>query len=120
MNAPSDRSDDRIPLRFATAEAAGPHEALLLDETLRTFLSDAGRAVARFRETAGRPTHAPGCVCCTGRGAAVAALGGLFNDRAIGRVPWFTGVVAVVADPAAVAEALRADRVAAARFRVEG
>jgi hypothetical protein len=35
-------------------------------------------------------------------------------------VPWFTRVLAVVRDPAAVAEALRADRVAAVRFRVEG
>jgi hypothetical protein len=109
-------SDDRIPLRFGPLDTAGPEDALLLEE--RPGLAPvAGAAVARFAQG---PVHRFGCVCCGGQGAAAAALAGLFQDRARGRVPWFTRVLAVVRDPAAVAEALRADRVAAVRFRVEG
>jgi hypothetical protein len=110
-------TDDRIPLRFGPAAAAGPQDALLLEEGAGPFAAGP-QAVARFSATAG---HRFGCICCGGgRAAAAVALAGLFQDRATGRVPWFTRVLAVVADPAAVAEALRADRVAAARFRVEG
>jgi hypothetical protein len=109
--------DDRIPLRFGPATAAGPQDALLLEAGAAPIAAEA-RAVARF--SAGG-AHRFGCACCGGgRAAAAVALAGLFQDRATGRVPWFTRVLAVVADPAAVAEALRADRVAAARFRVEG
>lgn len=114
MMSPS--PDDRIPVRFGPLAAAGPGDALLLEE--RPGLAPvAGAAVARF---APGPVHRFGCVCCGGRAAAAAALAGLFQDRATGRVPWFTQVLAVVRDPAAVAEALRADRVAAVRFRVDG
>jgi len=45
------------------------------------------------------------------------ALAALFQARATGAMPWFTGVVAVDADRAAVEVALRTDPVAAARFR---
>jgi len=45
------------------------------------------------------------------------ALGALFLARATGAMPWFTGVVADVADRAAIEIALRTDPVAAARFR---
>ncbi len=109
-------TDTRIPLRFGPASAAGPGDALLIEDGMAAA-AEAG-AVARFPARGG---HRFGCACCGGaRGAAAVALAGLFQDRATGRVPWFTRVLAVVADPAAVAEALRADRVAAARFRVEG
>jgi len=108
--------DDRIPLRFGTADQAGPQDALLLDESLggRDGESRAG-AVARFRPAA---VHGLFCVCCIGRTPAATALGRLFQDRATGRVPWFSQVVAVVADPATLAEAVRSDRVVAARFRL--
>ena len=113
-------TDARIPLRFGPASAAGPGDALLVEEGAGPVAAQgaAHGAVARFSAAAG---HRFGCACCGGgRGAAAVALAGLFQDRATGRVPWFTRVVAVVTDPPAVAEALRADRVAAARFRVEG
>lgn len=110
-------TDDRIPLRFGPAGTAGPQDALLLEEGAGLAATD-GRAVAWF---SGRAGHRFGCACCGGgREAAAVALAGLFQDRATGRVPWFTRVLAAVVDPAAVAAALRADRVAAARFRVEG
>lgn len=109
--------DSRIPLRFGPASAAGPGDALLVEEGLGPAGRE-GRAVAVFSDRGG---HRFGCACCgDARGAAAMALAGLFQDRATGRVPWFSAVLAVVADPGAVAEALRADRVAAARFRVDG
>jgi len=109
-------TDARIPLCFGPASAAGPGDALLVEEGAGPVAAQG--AVARYSAAAG---HRFGCACCGGgRGAAAVALAALFQDRATGRVPWFTGVVAVVTDPPAVAEALRADRVAAARFRVEG
>jgi hypothetical protein len=107
--------DDRIPLRFGTADQAGPGDALLLDESLGGGAGGVG-AVARFRPVA---AHGVFCVCCAGRTPAATALGRLFQDRATGRVPWFGQVVAVVADPGALAEAVRSDRVVAARFRLE-
>jgi hypothetical protein len=61
--------------------------------------------------------HRPGCFCCGGRGPAASALAGLFQDRARGRVPWFSGVLAAVRDPAAVAAELAGDVLVAARFR---
>jgi hypothetical protein len=109
--------DNRIPLRFGPAATAGPQDALLLEAGAGPDAAGP-RAMARFSALAG---HRFGCACCGGgRAAAAVALAGLFQDRATGRVPWFTRVLAVVADPAAVAEAVRADRVAAARFRVDG
>jgi len=110
--APSS-SDDRIPLRFGTADQAGPGDALLLEHGQPG--ASPSLVVARFAPGA---AHALFCVCCSGRGPAATALGALFQDRATGRVPWFTGVLAVVTDPAALADAVRTDRVVAARFRL--
>jgi hypothetical protein len=113
------RSDDRIPLRFGTAEDAGPGDALLLErgQPAPPAGTPAGTGVvAQFTSAV---THTPFCGCCAGRGPAAAALGGLFQDRAIGRVAWFTRVLAIVADPAALADAVRSDRLVAARFRLE-
>ena len=61
--------------------------------------------------------HDPGCACCLPRSAAGLALAALFQARATGAVPWFTGVVADEADREVVEDALRTDPVAAARFR---
>ncbi len=107
-------TDDRIPLRFAAAVEAGPHEVLLVEAAAAA--GPTGAAMVRFQAAGAR--HGAGCVCCAGRGAAAAALGALFQARALGQVFWFTGVVAVVADPAAVAAEVQGDRVAAARFRI--
>jgi transposase len=109
---PAHTRDDRIPVRFGPAAGAGAQEAVLAEGRRH---APAASAVARF---AGAGVHPALCACCGGRHPAAAALGALFQDRARGRVPWFTAVVADVADPAAVAEALRSDLVAAARFRV--
>lgn len=116
-------SDDRIPLRFGTAEDAGPGDALLLEGGHKAPSAGvpagvpAGTGVvARFTSAA---THTPFCACCAGRSAAATALGSLFQDRAVGRVAWFTRVLAVVADPAALADAVRSDRLVAARFRLD-
>lgn len=124
------RQDDRIPLRFAAAAQAEPHEALLIEDALAAGpLGDGAaqwaaagheRAVIRFR-SGGAVTirrHGAGCLCCAARGSAAAALAALFQARALGEVAWFTGVVAVVADAEAVAGEVRSDRVAASRFRV--
>lgn len=107
--------DDRIPLRFAALadRAVGAGEALLLEGDAA---APDGVCVARFLPEVA--VHPASCVCCTGRHPAAMALGALFQARARGEVAWFTGVVAVVADPAAVATALRADLLAGARFRV--
>jgi len=107
-------SDDRIPLRFGTADQAGPADALLLERG-QPAASSPG-VVACF--TPG-PTHGRFCACCIGRSPAATALGCLFQDRATGRVAWFTRVLAVVSDPAALAEAVRTDRLVAARFRLD-
>ena len=119
-------TDDRIPLRFASADQAGPEEALLIEEggagSVAAPIPRFARPIIRFGSvaTAARigTGHVPGCACCIGRGAAATALGDLFRARALGRVAWFTGVVAVVFDPRATAAELQADRLAAARFRV--
>lgn len=107
--------DARIPLRFATAADIVPGEAVLWEDGAGT--PPAGPAVARFRALA---VHRPGCGCCGGRGPAAVALAGLFQDRARGRVAWFSGVVAVVHNPAAVAAELAGDVLVAARFRFDG
>ena len=90
------RIDARVPVWFGPASSLQPGEALV---TVRV----AG--------------HDPGCACCLPRSAAGMALGVLFLARATGAMPWFTGVVADVADRAAIEIALRTDPVAAARFR---
>ncbi len=108
--------DDRIPVRFAAAAQAGEGEALLIEGNGGEPVGSPARAVSRFRRSG--TVHLPGCACCAGRGAAAMALGELFQARALGRVAWFTGVVADVGDPAAVAAELQSDRLTAARFRL--
>lgn len=109
-------SDARIPLRFAAAAEIGPGEAVLWEEAAppQSGALPPYAVVARFRRAA---VHVPGCFCCGGRGPAAVALGTLFQDRARGRVAWFTGVVAVVRDPAAIAAELAGDVLVAARYR---
>lgn len=88
------RIDARVPVRFGSS--LQPGEARL---------------------TLGVTSHEPGCTCCLPRSAAGLALAALFQARATGAVPWFTGIVAVDADRAAVEAALQTDPIAVARFR---
>ena len=67
--------------------------------------------------------HQAACDCgtCGGRNAAALALDLLFQARVRGTVPWFARVVALAGSDAARAmlrDALTADAVTAARFRV--
>jgi hypothetical protein len=110
--------DDRVPVRFGSAETAVPNDALLVEGEAP---APAGRTVARFRLSPGVPGHRPGCVCCTPRGPVAEALGRLFLVRARAEVPFFDAVVAVLATPAgeaAVREALACDQLSAGRFRL--
>jgi len=107
--------DDRIPVRFAPA---GPDDAVLIEGDAA---APPGYPLARFRLSPGLVSHPAGCACCVPRGPVTDALGRLFLARARGEVRWFRAV-AVVASPAgesAVRAALAADRVAAARFRLD-
>jgi len=76
----------------------------------------------RFALGPGKPGHFAGCACCTLRGPAADALTRMFRARATGVAPFFSRV-AVLASPegeAAVREALEADVVTKARFRLVG
>jgi hypothetical protein len=111
-------SDDRMPVRFGSGDAAGPDAALLVegDEAVPR-----GHAVARFRLTPGLIGHPFGCACCIPRGPVAEALGRLFLARARGEVAFFRSVVAVVATQAgeaAVRAELGEDQVSAGRFRL--
>jgi hypothetical protein len=111
-------TDDRVPVRFGSGDAAGPDDALLVEGD--ATVPD-GHAVARFRLAPGLIGHPFGCACCTPRGPVAEALGRLFLARARGEVAFFRSVVALVATPAgeaAVRAALAEDQVSAGRFRL--
>jgi hypothetical protein len=117
--------DARLPLvivgdaaGLAAALAVGP-EAAVLAEAPPPPLPEGATALASFDLSA--PSHAGGCACCGGRPPAAAALDRLFQARVRGACPWFERVVALAETPAArdaVAAALAADAVTAARFRL--
>ena len=109
--------DDRVPVRFGSAEVAGQDEALLVEGDTGV---PPGHAGARFRLGPGLTGHPFGCACCVPRGPVAEALGRLFLARARGEVAFFRSVV-VVATPegeAAVRAALAEDQVSAGRFRL--
>jgi hypothetical protein len=109
-------SDDRVPVRFGSGDAAGPDAALLVEGDAAPF----GHAVARFKLAPGLLGHPFGCACCVPRGPVAESLGRLFLARARGEVAFFRSVV-VVATPAgeaAVRAALAEDQVSAGRFRL--
>jgi hypothetical protein len=111
-------ADDRVPVRFAAADAAGPDEALLVEAAAAV---PPGRPVARFVPLPGVFGHPTGCTCCTPRGPVAEALGRLFLARVRGEVAFFHSVVAVTttaAGEAAVKAALARDQVSAGRFRL--
>jgi hypothetical protein len=110
-------SDDRVPVRFGSGDAAGPDAALLVEGDT---VVPPGHAVVRFRLGPGLIGHPFGCACCVPRGPVAEALGRLFLARARGEVAFFRLVV-VVATPegeAAVRAALAEDQVSAGRFRL--
>jgi hypothetical protein len=109
--------DDRVPVRFGSADAAGQDEALLVEGDAAV---PARHAVARFTPSPGRISHPVGCACCTPRGPVAETLSRLFLARARGEVAFFRSVV-VVATPAGeavVRAALAEDQVSAGRFRL--
>ena len=108
--------DARVPLVFGQVADAGPDDAVLTDGDAA---APQAATVLRLNIEAGLPTtHAPNCACCLPRQPAAAALGGLFLARARGEVPFFRRVVAVMADPAALRQAVATDPLVAGRFRL--
>jgi hypothetical protein len=108
--------DARIPVAIERILPEIPGQvALLAEATLPDGVSDATpRAVFRADDRA----HLVDCACCSGLGAAAAALAALFRARASGQ--WFTRVVALVRSDEGEAEldnALRRDILTVARFR---
>ena len=92
--------------------------ALFIDARIPVvFGAEAGEGDASFAPSA-QPAHPVGCTCCAARSEDALALDRLFLARVRGEVPWFRRVV-VRADDAALRDALTADPVLSARFRVE-
>ena len=111
-------SDDRVPVRFGSVDAAGPDAALLVEGDA---VVPAGHVMARFRMGPSLIGHPFGCACCMPPGPVAESLARLFLARARGDVAFFRSVVAVVATPAgeaAVRAALAEDQVSAGRFRL--
>jgi hypothetical protein len=108
--------DARIPIAIVSELSGAPDAANLVEGDVDIA---PGTATAYFQEAL--PTHPPGCACCLPRSAAGAALGALFRARALGTVPFFTRVEALLATPsgeAALRQAVEADPVAASYFRL--
>jgi len=72
--------------------------------------------------SAGATGHAACCACCRPRPPLAEALARLYIDRARGRLPFFARVIVPCApeQEAALAAALAADPVTAARYRFAG
>jgi hypothetical protein len=110
--------DMRIPVVIGGYGGAGFGDASLVEDGFD--MPETGYAV-RFALGVGQAGHVAGCACCTLRGPAADALTTMFRARAMGLAPFFSRVV-VLASPAGVAavrEALAADVVTRARFRVD-
>lgn len=117
--------DARIPISFVAdlpaleaALAAGPPAAVLAEAPPPPL--PAG-AVALVSFDPWMSPHAAACACCGGRPPAADALDRLFQARIRGQTGWFERVVALAEAPPmrdAVAAAVAADAVTAARFRL--
>ena len=92
--------DARIPVVFGAA-MPGPADAILVPDPSW----DAAQ-------------HPAGCGCCGARGPAALALDRLFQARVRGEIPWFDRVVAPREAGALLGEAIAADALSAARFRL--
>jgi hypothetical protein len=98
--------------------AAGP-PAAILGQATPTPLPPGAVTGAAFDATAA--LHAAGCACCAGRSPAAVALDQLFQARIRNACPWFDRVVALAETPEAaqaIRDALAADPLASARFRL--
>lgn len=110
-------NDDRIPVRFVITPPTGSGVALLFEAGRPRPAS--GLATAAF--TPGSPRDHIGCRCCLERSGAARALGQLYLASARGEVPPFSAVAVIARTEAgrdAVADALSADPLARARFRL--
>ncbi|HSU06842.1 MAG TPA: hypothetical protein VLI93_14840 [Acetobacteraceae bacterium] len=116
----SDFVDARVPVRFGSADEAGPDSALLIENDGPL---PPGRPAACFtvpRVFGPRP-HAAGCRCCTPRTSAAQALSRLFLARARREVAFFRDVLVVISSTAgqtSVLSALADDPLVSAWFRV--
>jgi len=108
-------TDMRIPVAMDGQPEEG--DAILVEDGFDMPVS--GYAV-RFALGTGKPGHLSGCACCTLRGPAADALTTMFRARATGAAPFFSRVrvLASPAGKAALREALEADVVTKARFRL--
>ena len=108
------RIDARVPVRFGDAADARDGDAVLAEGATAPGPS------ASFTAQAG--LHAAGCACCTPRSMAAVALADLFTRRARGAVEFRSVLVVTTSEAgrAAVADALRTDPVASARYRLAG
>ena len=109
--------DPRIPVRLGTLGGVALGAALLLEGDVAP---PAGTPFARF-EVGSAFGHAVGCACCRPRGAAAEALSRLYLARVRGVATPFAEVLAVTTSGAgrrAVVEALAADPLTRARFRL--
>jgi hypothetical protein len=99
-----DGSDMRVPVVAGDAVLAGPRDAV------------------QPWSGCGATAHPAGCTCCRTRSPFAAALSALYLARAREKTAFFTRVIVpcAAADDAALAAALAADPVTAARFRFAG
>ena len=111
------RIDARLLVRFGPLESRTEEEAVLTEAALAEAVL--AKAVLAKAGLAG-PAHVMGCLCCTPRSAAGAALAALFRARAVDTGPAMRTVLAVVGPDgeAAVRAAVLNDPVASARFRL--
>lgn len=110
-------SDARIPVSIGGPDPGDAATALLVEGEPP---ASPGRMVESF--VLGPPVHWRGCPCCAPRSPPARALTRLFLARARGDGPLFTRVLALPRSKAgagAIREALAADVVAAARFRLD-
>jgi len=106
-------SDSRIPVVFGRLEEALPTDAVLFEAPAQRW----GGTSASFTPA---QEHPPGCTCCAVRVAAGRALSALLHDRARGKIPFFSRVLAVTRTETGQADllvALAQDPVASACFR---
>jgi len=98
-------NDTRIPVRLGTAASAGPRSHVLTAEDLP--------------KPSALQRHTLGCTCCAPRSELARALARLFLAQVRGEVSPFDEVI-VVGDfgTDALAAAIAADVLAAARFRM--
>ena len=109
--------DARIPVSLVP-DAGALAGALAGGKPAAVLGAEGGVASESF--AAGCAPHAVACACCQGRGEAAQALDRLFQARVRGSVPWFDRVLVLDEGSvgAEIKQALAADALASARFRL--